>query len=316
MAPEVSVIVTPRERLSSLEQCLRSLAKATDAAYEFIVVDQGYRPEQLERAARIVAPRDLRVVHDGTYVTEGQARNIGLAAARAPVWALIVDAEMEVAPDAVVRLRRAAEETGAAIVVPLVLEGKGLVHTTGGDLVLPDSPTGVVEGKNTNQHQPRPRQHGFVRHEITIAETHVMLLDKVTLGPAPFEPNNVRVFHLDFALTCYDRNWRTVFEPEACVLFHRPPPLPWSDYAFFSMRWNEESAAEGVRFFKAKWGFDPETEKTRAWEEFAFNMSIFPERLRNAFTQPFSNALWRARKEAGAFRRRMRFGGQGLVTLT
>jgi hypothetical protein len=309
--PDLSVVIHPRERLGGLEECVRSLAEATDADTEFIIVDQGYAKRDLARARAIVAPRPLTIVHDGSFLPEGAARNLGLEASRSPAWVLLVDGEMTVAPDAVQWMRRAADETGAAVVQPLLLERVGVIHTTGGRFVYPDSPEGPLDHVEGHYQEYCAARHNLQRTELEMLETHILLVDRHATGKAPFEEQNIHLFHFDFSLTCLRNDWKVVMEPRARAMFHRPPPISWSDLKFYNRRWSRERFDADTRLFEQKWGWTCRTENLDEWEEFALNMSLFPKPLRNRFTQPISNALFRTRQRAGLVRREWRLRQHG-----
>lgn len=309
--PDLSVVIHPRERLTGLQECIRSLAAATDEDTEFIVVDQGYRRRELAEARRIVAPRPFRVVHDGTFLPEGAARNVGLAASRSPAWTLLVDGEMTVAPDAISWMRRAADETGAAIVQPLLLERVGVIHTTGGKFVYPDSPTGALDHEEGHYQEYCAVQHGFGRTTLEMLETHILLVDRDATGCEPFEWDNIHLFHFDFSLTCQRKGWKIVMEPRARAMFNRPPPISWADLQFYNQRWSRERFDTDTKLFEQKWGWTCRTENLEDWEEFALNMSLFPARFRNRYTQPLSNAAFFARQKAGHYRRQWKLRSLG-----
>ena len=315
--PDLSVVIMPRERFSGLEDCIRSLAIATDEDTEFVIVDQGFSRKALERARQVVAPREFRVVHDGTFLSEGAARNIGLAAARAPAWVLLVDGEMTVAPDTVRWLRKAAEETGAAITVPLLLEREGLIHTTGGQFTWPEENGGKLDQADANYLAWCPAEHDIPRSEIEMVETHLMLIDRDQTGDEPFEWKHIHLFHFDISLTALRNKWTVIMEPRARALFKRPPPISWEDYQLFSKRWNRDRFREDSRFFEEKWGYDIHTKDLVDWEKFALSISLFPERLRNPVTQRISNAAYWLNDALRTNQRALKMRGEGgLLRLT
>jgi len=82
-APRASVVVPTRDRPALLESCLRALAASTVAAQlQVIVVDDGSTPP----VEAIVGPASLRVaIVRAGGVGPAQARNAGIARARAPI---------------------------------------------------------------------------------------------------------------------------------------------------------------------------------------------------------------------------------------
>ncbi len=308
----------PRERLSTLGACIRSLANATDADTEFIIVNQGYTDAELADARKAVAPRECRVVHDGTFLPEGAARNLGLAAAKAASWVLLVDGEMTVATDCVTWMRRAAEETGAAFVMPLLLEREGMIHTTGAKWVWPDGNDGKLDHQEGHYMAWCPAQHDLGRQEVEVLETHILLVDRAQTGDAPFDNNHVHLFHFDVSLNAMKHDWKMVMEPAARAMFKRPPPISWRDYQYFQQRWNPQRFAEDSAYFQEKWGYDIRSQGLADWESFCLNeVSVFPARARNPVTQPVSNAVnWSWQQLRKAQRARGMRDSGGMMTLS
>ncbi len=108
----LSVIVPAHDAGSHLPDCLAALRGCGPAGTEVIVVDDGSTDESAAIAARLGA----RVVRLGANAGAAAARNRGAAEARGDIL-LFVDADVAVAPDAVVRVLRAfAEDPGLGAV--------------------------------------------------------------------------------------------------------------------------------------------------------------------------------------------------------
>jgi GT2 family glycosyltransferase len=84
--PDVTVVIPTRRRPALLARCLEHLLdQSTDRQYEVIVVNDGVEP--------LLVPRDrrVRVIDTGGDAGPSSARNLGVAAARAPVIAFTDD---------------------------------------------------------------------------------------------------------------------------------------------------------------------------------------------------------------------------------
>jgi GT2 family glycosyltransferase len=71
-------------------------------------------------------------------------------------------------------------------------------------------------------------------------------------------PLDTRLFcsaeHIDLCLAVREAGGAVYFEPEAVVTYVPPPPLSWSDAAYFARRWSEAWNRATRRRFREKWG--------------------------------------------------------------
>lgn len=85
----VTVIVATRDRPQSLQRCVRALATQDMPPMEVVVVDQGTQPVDPEPVIPIERTSIVLLRDEGVGVS--RARNVGLAAARCPVVAVVDD---------------------------------------------------------------------------------------------------------------------------------------------------------------------------------------------------------------------------------
>lgn len=131
-APEVTVVVVPRERFSFARRSLESIYANTDTPFKLIYVDGGsplHVQNYLREAAESKGFQYIRLDH---CLAPNQARNIGLEHV-VTKYLVFVDNDVLVSPGWLGYLVACAEESGAAIVTPLILEGDGdpdpVIHT-------------------------------------------------------------------------------------------------------------------------------------------------------------------------------------------
>lgn len=111
MAPELSVIVLTRNEEANVEDAVRSLLHG-DPPVEVIVVDSASRDRTVEIARRVAAElgeERVRVLASERDVPIGEARNMGLAAARAPRIAYM-SADATAGPGWAIEALRSLEE--------------------------------------------------------------------------------------------------------------------------------------------------------------------------------------------------------------
>ena len=117
-APLVSVVVTTKNSARTLEVCLASVRRQTHLCIELIVVDNASTD-----ATRTIAARFADAIMDAGPERSRQ-RNAGIRAAGGE-YALILDADMELAPDVVASCLRAAMRGASAVAIPEVSFGEG-----------------------------------------------------------------------------------------------------------------------------------------------------------------------------------------------
>ena len=110
--PEVSVVIPTRDRVGFLSGALRCALGQEDVAVEVVVVDDGSGDGTPSLLASLDDPR-LRVIRFDRSRGQMEARNAGVAAARAP-WIAFLDDDDLWAPDKLRRQLDEARRTGAS----------------------------------------------------------------------------------------------------------------------------------------------------------------------------------------------------------
>jgi hypothetical protein len=129
-----SIIVNVRDRFSSMTACLDALMAHTPPQHELIVV-AGRAPLSLREAwARDFGDR-VRFLFRPDFLNQAQARNIGLRAATTRL-AVVMDNDVYVRAWWLEPLIQCQADTGAVMVVPLVLESERRIHTAGQELYI------------------------------------------------------------------------------------------------------------------------------------------------------------------------------------
>lgn len=128
--PSLSVIIPNLDGAQHLRRCLSSLAAGRGALPEVLVVDGGSTDGS--RTACATAPLPVRFLSTGRNLGYAGAVNVGLRAARGR-YLLVLNNDVAVAPDMVQLLVEAAEDSGAALVLPriLTLSPPGRIDNTG-----------------------------------------------------------------------------------------------------------------------------------------------------------------------------------------
>jgi N-acetylglucosaminyl-diphospho-decaprenol L-rhamnosyltransferase len=121
--PTWAAVIVNFETGALLTGCVRSVLASTEPAAELVVVDNGSRDDSVAQLHR--AYPDVRVVHAPGNVGYARGANLGIAATRTPVVA-VLNPDTELAPDAAgAMLRRLAAEPRLAAVGPRIRNSDG-----------------------------------------------------------------------------------------------------------------------------------------------------------------------------------------------
>lgn len=114
----VSVVIPTWNRRDLAAACLRSLREQTHRELEIIVVDDASSDGTAEMIrSEFPEARVLRLARNSGFAV---AVNTGIRVASG-TWIFLLNNDVTLAPDCLERMLRAADETGAAMVAPLIL---------------------------------------------------------------------------------------------------------------------------------------------------------------------------------------------------
>lgn len=261
----VSIVVVPHERFSYARRSLESLYKQTQFPFTLVYVDGGSPSRTrayLETKAR---QKGFRLIRTDHYLSPNQARNLGVRQVSSE-YTVFIDNDVLVEPGWLDALVRCAEETGAWLVGPLYLIGgpeHRIIHMAGGIAHIKEEQGRRILYERTRfpdtrlEDVPIPLQRepcGLVEFHCMLARTEVFQ----RLGPLDEGLLSVRE-HQDLCLTVQEAGGSIFVEPNAVVTIVPPPPLAWSDFPYYMLRWSDAWAVASLRHFQDKWSLDEET---------------------------------------------------------
>jgi GT2 family glycosyltransferase len=258
-APDVTLIVVPRERFEIARRSLKDIYERTTYPFSLVYVDAGSPTStrrDLEAQAR---QRKFRLIRVNEYLTPNQARNIG-AAEVSTRYMVFVDNDVLVTPGWLGALVRCAEETGAALVGPLYCHGeleRGTVHMTGGQArIFDENGTRRFLENHRFFGQPlatiRPRLR---REPCEMVEFHCMLVRTEVFQRVGGLDEGLKsaLENPDFCMSVRQTGAEVYFEPASMITYLPPPPLAWSDVPYFMLRWSDAWNRATLEHFRAKW---------------------------------------------------------------
>lgn len=257
--PEVTIVVTQRERFSYTKPALESLYEHTVLPFKLIYVD-GNAPADVKLYLEEQAQqRDFKLIRHESFLPPNQARNLALPFVDTP-YVVFADNDLLVTAGWLENLIQCAVETGAWMVGPLYLEGlpeDEVIHMAAGDA--------RFEYKNGRKifferHRLSRRQLASVRHKLQRSETELVEFHCALIRREVFERLGhldeqfmSTADHIDLCLSVRDAGGTVYFEPSSVVTYVAPPPLEASDLPYFLLRWSDEWNRISLEHFRKKW---------------------------------------------------------------
>ena len=259
--PTVTLVVIPRERFSHTEASLESIYQNTDYPFALVYVDGNSPARVADFLRKTSIERDFRLIRTEHFLSNNQARNLGLTEVRAE-YVVFIDNDCEVEPGWLRHLVNCAVETGAWAVTPLYFlrtPSDQTIHTAGGT-------TRIIEtdGVRTLSHDQSftGRRYDDVSAELHRAENdeiefHCVLLraDAIRALGALDEELLSMFEHEDLSLQIQGAGG-TIFAEPAAKVNYVVGPLDSFDIEFARLRWSDDWNRQSTRHFRQKWGLD------------------------------------------------------------
>jgi GT2 family glycosyltransferase len=260
--PEITIVVSPRERFSVSRQSLNSIYEHTSMPFKLIYVDGG-SPAPIRRYVEAQAKsKGFHLIRTNHFLSPNRARNLGLRHVDTK-YVVFIDNDVIVAPNWLESLLCCAEETGAAIVSPLVCEGIPIhqtVHCAGGE-------TGVrleTEGTETKRRMiEKIHLHGcpveklrdtLQRKPTQLAEFHCMMVRTEFFERIGFLDEQLMNSkeHLDLCIAIEQAGGTIYLEPNAIVTYVTAP-ITWMDIPYYMLRWSDAWELQSLTRLREKW---------------------------------------------------------------
>ncbi|MBD2312976.1 glycosyltransferase [Desertifilum sp. FACHB-1129] len=302
IAPQVTIVVVPRERFSYTRESLESIYEHTDFPFKLVYVDGG-SPRHIQRYLEEQSrEKDFQLIRCDRYLSPNQSRNMGLREVKTK-YLVFIDNDVVVTPGWLTRLVNCAEETDAAIVGPLTCIGTPLhemIHNPGGSTYIKEEPveTGIRRSIYQKSHfanrTVEQMRDKLQRTQCDYAEFHCMLVrtdifEKTgLLDEGLFSTRE----HLDFSMMVTRAGGKVYCEREVVVTYVPGPPLQWSDLGFFMLRWSDAWDLASLKRFREKWDLTEDKYFQKRYDQLGF-------RRKRTIVKPLAKALtfgWRSHR--------------------
>lgn len=262
MKPRTTIVISPRERYSSVVPSLESLFASISDEVRVIVVEGGSPEPVKESLKAIQSRRHFDWVSLPHLVLPNEARNIGgrMASTEFMVFA---DNDIAYQPQWLENLERNAIEHGSDAVAPLIFIGpseKHLVHHAGGRLEFE-----VKAGREVLVEKHRLMNKPFAEIEADldvlapveneVCEFHLTFMTRAffeRLGG--FDERLITREQMDFGLRIKDLDAHITFERDARVTYMAFEPFNEIDLEYHLFRWSDHRAVQSIEVFEQTWG--------------------------------------------------------------
>lgn len=272
--PALTIMVVPREQFSVAARALAVLYDRSRYPFSLVYVDGG-SPRTVRLQLEVEAQRrGFTLIRTEGYLTPNQARNLALAQLKSK-YVVSLDNDVLVAPGALEAMVRCAEETGASVVAPVTCIGEPeceIVHSAGG-LAHIEERQGRRRFVHRNDFESARLEDvrpALRRMRTELVEFHCVLIRTEILARIGRLDEEILndPHHVDFCMMVREAGGSIYLEPAALVTQIAPPPVQWSDLAFFLQRWNEPATRQSLRHFTRKWRLpedDPSVQDLAEW---------------------------------------------------
>lgn len=257
---QVTIVVVLRERFSCARRSLESLYEYTTLPFKLIYVDSN-SPAKVQRYLEQQAQeKAFQLIRTNHYLYPNQSRNLGLAKVTTP-YVVFVDNDVIVSPGWLEALVQCAEETGAAVVGPLMCQHEPVheeVHFAGGQSHVWVDKTGRrrLREKMYQQGQTVEQLRSQLqRMQTELAEFHCVLVRRDIfdrIGMLDEQMLNTKE-HLDFCLTVIAAGGTVYFEPASLVTYVPGAPQDWTDLHYYMLRWSDAWTLASLNRLREKW---------------------------------------------------------------
>lgn len=262
-SPQVTIVVSPRERFSFTRESLESIYEHTKTGFKLVYVD-GNSPAKVRRYLEEQAQaRNFQLIRTDYYLYPNQARNIGLRQVETQ-YVVFIDNDVVVSPGWLDRLIQCAEETQAAIVTPLVCQDRPIheiVHCAGGETHIWIDSTGETPRRRLREKMYKQGKQvadvcsQLQRTQTELAEFHCVLVRTAIFERVGFldEAMLNTKEHLDFCMSAIQAGGTVYFEPDSIVTYVPGPPLEWTDVHYYMLRWSDAWTLSSLKRLREKW---------------------------------------------------------------
>jgi|GEM_PF-1770934 len=257
---DISIVVTPRERFTSVIDSLQSLFSTIEADVPVILVE-GCSPQYIrDQIAEIKKSRDFTWIALDRFITPQEARNIGFEQCDNR-YVVFSDNDIHYETGWLEAMYNNAETHDSDVIGPVVCIGPPAakkIHHAGGRLSirLLGNSQPFVDERHQLMNQPlsmlQRAEHDTYNE---IVEFHCLMVRSdylVKIGL--FTEALITREQIDFGLRNQFHEGKVTFEPKAVVTYMATGDFIEEDLRYLSFRWSDKLAQSSLDYFVETWG--------------------------------------------------------------
>ncbi len=258
----VTVVITPRDRYTGVEECISGLYQFTsERLFDLLVLDLGY-PRKIHNSLRSIvdSKNNARMLSYGRIIPIE-----GLRRCRESIvtpYTVLLDNDSRVTEDWLEPLLETADQQHAAVVNPLTLEKAGVDEGAELRNHLYTNELRVVDAEGSQrliEHKPfrraLPEEIPAEIRPTQSFELHCVLFRTEVLQEIELPQMTIRE-HLDIGMQLKIRGEKVLVDPRSVIHFDNlGSRAALSDLAFFNLRWNGRITNQSSRLFEKRWGY-------------------------------------------------------------
>ena len=260
---EVTIVVVPRERFSYTRESLESIYEHTKYPFHLIYVDGGSPSHIRDYLVEQATKKNFQLLRTEHYLSPNRARNLGLQQVKSK-YVVFIDNDVVVTPGWLEAMVECAEETGAAVISPLICQYLPLhteVHCAGGESGVKVETKGettrrrIIEKIYKQGRQVTDVRPQLQRQQTGLAEFHCMMVRTEIFEKIGFLDEallNTKE-HVDLCMLVAEAGGSIYLEPESLVTYVPGPPLEWTDIYYYMLRWSDEWEQASLVRLRDKW---------------------------------------------------------------
>ena len=253
----ITIIVMPRDHFSTLDFCVEQILQHTAGPFELWVFSGGTPAATRQRWEQRFAGR-VSFTFFPDFKNGAELRNNALSKVTTRL-AVFVDSDVYVRAGWLDAMVRCQNETGAAMITPIILDRDDRIHTAGSDFFIME-----MDGTSCGKMELRYQGHQLTgptnlpRRETDFCEMHCQLiLVEIAEKFSVFDANLREFQEIDSGLTLTKQGLKMMFEPASVVYFFYENRLTNpEDFALHLWKWHRDAMRAGFDYFKKKWQVD------------------------------------------------------------
>lgn len=259
---KTTIVISPRERYSSIVVSLKSLFSTVPANVPVIVVEGGSPDTVIRDLQMLRKTRYFELVSRPHKITPNEARNIGAGLAKSE-YVVFADNDIEYEPGWLEALEGNADQNLADMVAPLTFVGpapRPIIHQAGGDLVVTKEKGAIrlhevhrLSNADFEERRASIEKEAPLVNEI--CEFHCMLIRReFFMRIGGLDERLITREHMDLALRAKILGAKITFEHSSHITYLALNTFSRSDLNYFLFRWSRQLAIRSINAFQKTWG--------------------------------------------------------------